>query len=402
MLRKIPKSTEEAWREALIKLEQPTGSFNDVVTLAVPFVSWSLKIVLVTTEEYESLIVDRVKKPHCEVVDNIRRMLFCYEDKTTTYNSGIVLSTWVKGDPLISRTRVTYDYVEFYRASFGTGYGSRQRSSCLDSVNSYRDKRFSGRVHPSPFVYDGDVAQHQYYSIRKQQYCLLQMKLETILHILTNNATFVAEAANPLVTRVTSGMATKRIATTGQSLFAFCNGLHVDSGDCLNSNKMRNLFSPFYETWMEKLLSFKHCSLPTTCGYQHVWKNSKDSELYDVNQHFVMPGLGIAVILKDSICHHFMGGSFAHCTGVCVVKSRSERFVTCRNGDVPFRIFAWGNSVNAKTYKGNVDRQNELSDHRERSRNGQNDDADDVSESHSFILTEPLDPSRKRKLEKRV
>lgn len=84
-----------------------------------------------------------------------------------------------------------------------------------------------------------------------------------------------------------------------------------------------------------------------------------------VIQHFVMPSMGLGVLLNDSVCHHFMGGAFPHCTGVCVLSSREDDHVLCTNADVAFRLFAWGNSANSKTYKGNVGSENTLGNHRD-------------------------------------
>lgn len=339
---------------------------SHVTTLIIPSIHWSLNIAIVSDDTMDSIMNQTLEGYWYEVRNMNFRMLFTHEDKRLASSRGVVISSWTLGDPQVSNTRVSYEYVEQYRCTFGRGYGSRPRSSCLDSVNSYRDKRFSRRVHPSPFINDGDIGSHQYYSSSKQGNCLLQMKLESILHCLTNDATFVAERANPFMVRVTDRLATKLIATTGQTLFAFINGLHVDSCDRINSNLRRILFPLPLESWQERILSFSHVSFPTTCGYQHVWKDNDQREDYEVIHHFVMPGLGIGVLLEDSTCHHFMGGSFSHCTGLCILQSRNDDVVVVNNKEDIFRIFAWGNSVNAKTAYGNLSMHNGLANHRAR------------------------------------
>jgi hypothetical protein len=256
--------------------------------------------------------------------------------------------------------------VEQYQHAFGTGYGSRPRSFCLDSMNSYRDKRLNMRVHPSPFIHEKDIGKHQYFSCDKQKSCLLQIKLEGILHSLTNDATFVAERANPLLVRMTDRLATKLIATSGVSLFSFFNGLHVDTGDKISKGLANTVFPHPRKSWQDKMLSFADVSFPTTCAYQHVWKDSCMKDNYKVTQHFVMPGLGLGMLLDDSICHHFMGGSFSHCTALCVLKSLVDETILCNNNANIFRLFAWGNSVNSKTANGNISRINGLDNHRER------------------------------------
>jgi hypothetical protein len=195
------------------------------------------------------------------------------------------------------------------------------------------------------------------------------MKLEAGLHSLTSDITFMAERMNPYMVGIASGLSTKLIATTGQSLFSFCNGLHADTGDRISDKMKSALFVDVPEEW-KLMLAFKHVSFPTTCGYQHVWKDSNEAKKYLVHHYFMEPGLGLAISLEDSICHHFMGGAFDHCTSVCVLESKNEEeeedgdIVTIRNDDDFFSIFAWGSSANSRTARGNNGRQNSLANHR--------------------------------------
>jgi hypothetical protein len=356
---KLSKMSKHSWDDVMLTL-----SGGSITTLVIPSIHWSLNVVLVTQEIYMALVNGKECNRQYEAKHNGTRMLFCYEQKQVLQSRGISVSTWILGDPQVSRTRVSYEYIKQYQGTFGSGYGSRPRSSCLNSVNSYRGQRFNQRVHPTPFIYDGDIGNHQYFSSRKQQSCLMQMKLESILHNLTNDASFVAERENPLMVRVTSGMATKLIATTGQSLFAFWNGLHVDECDWINDKLKKLLFPSPTEDFQKRVLEFNDFSFPTTCGYQYVWRNEKLCSNFKVRQHFIMLGLGLGVLLDDSICHHFMGGSFSHCTGLCILESVTKDLIYCNNADDLFHLFAWGNSVNGRTAQGNLRQLNALANHR--------------------------------------
>lgn len=370
---KQPMMTTKEWNN-LLKLVIDSEDQSKIMTLVVPSVPWSLNIVLVSKRTFEDMVSDRNKtKLRITVQSQGIGMMFSYEEKHLAVARGITLSSWILGDPQVSATRVHYEYVQQYINTYDTGYGSRIRSTCLDSVNSYRDKRFTKRAHPSPFIRDEDIADHQYFSCEKQRYCLLQMKLESVLHSLATDASSVAERANPFFVRATDRLASKLIATSGKSLFAFFNGLHVDAGDRISKTLKQKIFPDPLEDWQRRILSFRDVSFPTTCGYQHVWKDSKMSQEYDVMQHFVMPGLGVAVILKDSICHHFMGGgAFSHCTGLCLLKSKMDSHVLCNNKKECFYLFAWGNSVNSRTARGNIEKRNSLANHREKTTENRN------------------------------
>jgi hypothetical protein len=334
--------------------------------------SRSLIIVLVSQECLDELYNSFTHRERVLARCGVVQMLFVQEHKSLSQLRGVSISSWVLGDPQVSRTRVTYEYVMQYKSTYGSGYGSRPMSYCLDSVNSYRDKRFNLRVHPSPLIHDSDISKHQYFLSQKQRSCLLQMKLQSILHSLTSDITFVAERINPYMVGITSGLSTKLIATMGQSLYSFCNGLHTDICDQI-SEKMKLVLFPNVNTEeKQKLLSFKHLSFPTTIGYryQYVWKDSDNANKYEVNHHFVMPGIGLAVTLEDSIFHHFMGGAFSHSTSICVLEQKfdddDDNIFSIRNEDNFFSVFAFGSTANTRTARGNSGQQNVLADHRMR------------------------------------
>ena len=129
--------------------------------LVVPAIDWCLQIVVVSQECFDKIYNDRNSEEKHLVKLNDREMLFVQEDMAFTERNGVPVSSWVLGDPQVSRTRVSYEYVNQYRKTYGSGFGSRRRISCLDSVNWYRDKRFNARVHPSPLIHDDDIGKHQ-------------------------------------------------------------------------------------------------------------------------------------------------------------------------------------------------------------------------------------------------
>jgi hypothetical protein len=377
---KFPAMSSRNWTKQVIGLLGNIQSEirKNTTTLLIPAVRWSLNVVVVSKDTFTDMLKSHNNPMQFQQEFSGRQMLFCYEKKSITLSRGVSISTWVLGDPQVIRTRVTYEYVEEFSAAYGSGYGSRPRTCSLDSINSYRDKRFNERPHPTPFVYDGDISKHQYYSDKQQKTCLLQMKLESILHNLANDATFVAERTSPFMTGVTSGLATKLIVTSGQSLFAFWNGLHVDPCDKMNDELKKLLFPCPHEEWIKRLLVFEGASFPTTLGYQHVWKNHSDATKYNVKQHFVKPGLGLGILLLDSICHRFMAGSFSHCTGLCILESLSNNSILCNNNDDIFRLFAWGNTVNNRSAIGNLGRENSLVNHRCRQKNNRGAADEDI------------------------
>jgi hypothetical protein len=351
------------WNEGVLLMMKNADSVLE--SLLVPKVNWSLSICLVPDEVFKVLEENCGHVPQELVHHNQRKYLFAYEKRENVLSHGVPISSWVLGDPQVTSTQVLYPFLPAYKDTYGSGYGSRPRSNCLDSVNSYRDRRFNTRVHPSPFVKDEDIGLHQYYSASKQKSCLLQMKLETILHQLANDATYVAERINPNIVRVTSGLATKLIATTGQSLFSFFNGLHVDACDKITPPLKSSVFPLKVIEEEEKMFTMADCSFPTTCGYQHVWKHSCDMMKYTVIHHFVLPGLGLGISLEDGVCHHFQGGSFSHCTALCILLHNTSDEVLSNNESEMFRIFGWGNSVNARNARGNIGRENMLGQHRD-------------------------------------
>ena len=80
-------------------------------------------------------------------------------------------------------------------------------------------------------------------------------------------------------------------------IFGFANARHVDNADRLTSEQL--------EEWKEiaqaknwksclRVLEQDGCGLPTTCGYQFVFKKEVE---WNVSAYFAMDGLGIGIAL---------------------------------------------------------------------------------------------------------
>lgn len=82
----------------------------------------------------------------------------------------------------------------------------------------------STRQHTDRVIHDGDIEKHQYFSAAKQQSCLLQMKLESILHHFTHDVSRVAERFNPHMMVAVSGLPTRLIVTRHQIIPVWYGG----------------------------------------------------------------------------------------------------------------------------------------------------------------------------------
>jgi len=91
---------------------------------------------------------------------------------------------------------------------------------------------------------------------------------------------------------------------------------------------------------------------PTTCVYQFVHDSVEEEERQDleIEQLFVMSGLGICVRLGSHIGHSFYGHVFKHCTAVGLVKRGGRLFFSLN--DSRFTVFAWGGGGPAKETEG--------------------------------------------------
>ena len=155
-------------------------------------------------------------------------------------------------------------------------------------------------------------------------------------------------------------------------MFAFLNGLHIDSCDIISQERRSTLFPVMDDDpnkWKDIPLEFPQLCYPTTLGYQYVWKHEEDKKRYNVVHHFVMHGLGLAIRLQDSMCHHFMAGAFAHSTGLCYLEENwheDEIPIILNNAADFFHVFAWGSAANTRTDQGNPGGVNASGDHHTR------------------------------------
>lgn len=131
---------------------------------------------------------------------------------------------------------------------------------------------------------------------------------------------------------------------TRSPIFGFANASHVDNADRLWKSQMADWREKAEKAkWLScmKLLDYDGCCLPTTCGYQFVFR---DAVIYDVRAYFAMDGLGLAVALEDGVGHHFMGSLFSHNTCLCVCTRRDNGMVSASNQDNNFLVVGWGTS----------------------------------------------------------
>ena len=97
---------------------------------------------------------------------------------------------------------------------------------------------------------------------------------------------------------------------------------------------------------------FEGVSFPTTCVWQFAFRLDFIQKQFKPHHHFVLDELGLSIEIDDAICHHFMGGAFSHCTGLCVLEN--EREVVVNNANDWFKVFAWGRGGGSKNAKGNI------------------------------------------------
>ena len=133
-------------------------------------------------------------------------------------------------------------------------------------------------------------------------------------------------------------------------IFGFGNVNHVDKADKLFKSQLA-LWIAVAEAkkWKSvvKLLNYRGCGLPTTCGYQFAFREKAS---YKVHAFFGMDGLGLAVALQDSVAHHFMGSLFSHNTCLCFCE-REDGMVTASNSDNSFLLIGWGTSGGSREYE---------------------------------------------------
>jgi hypothetical protein len=227
------------WKEAVLRIK--LVSITDMNVLA--------------KEEGASLVVLEGKQ-----------FLFHYEGVDLNDTKGTLVSCWLR-NPSIRTRKVTYGFVDGFKRCYKKGYGSRNVSHCLDSLNCYRDERLSSRPHPSPFITDDDVQYHQYYNLAGDPWHVLaQPCFERKINQLTSDVKFDAEKANKDTVGLMSELCTKSILTAGGRSFGFVNGSHVDKCDMISFDVKQEIMELDVKESTRKHLSLEGGCLPTTCG----------------------------------------------------------------------------------------------------------------------------------------
>jgi hypothetical protein len=287
---------------------------------------------------------------------------------------GILYSFWAT-DALITQLRLSYEFAKAAIGVYGHGYGSRKRSPMQGMCRfSNLNGRGSSRPHPSPAVAEDEVCLQQYFNEQQKNY-LLQPYMEKKVNQLTHNAALFARKSNKYFMQLVGDTCNKVILTCGYvprctvkssspctvkssmplvqqwchtPMFGFVNGWHVDSCDGLDA-KHKEGWRALAEAkrWrhcvrmIEKLENF---CLPTTCGYQFLFRDEAVKASLRVYAFFSMDGLGLAVLMEDGVGHHFLGASFSHRTSLCVCKRKTDGKLSSCNVNDDFLILGWGST----------------------------------------------------------
>ena len=278
---------------------------------------------------------------------------------------GTLLSYW-KEDDKVTKLRLTYNFAEVCLGVVGKGFGSRPSVPSLGS-NSYFKPHGKGTdaTTSSPAQADSERKQQQYYRSSQHQNQLMHPLLRKFVNELSNNVLDSGRQANPFLMKMVGRICDRQILTLGfvpypigkakmnniiqagcsHPTFGFVNSAHVDSCDRLNKEQV----SEWKETaakqrWKscQKILEQKDFCLPTSCGYQFVFRDEKKKDAVRVNAFFAMEGLGLAMELTHGIFHHFMGSMFSHQTCLPVCKRLSDNNWTASNIDNVMQIVGWG------------------------------------------------------------
>ena len=128
-----------------------------------------------------------------EVVHNGIQYFFGDEHKDLKKTSGILLSAWYAKchDDFPS---LSYDWVTSLHSVYGDGFGSCDQCSCY-GLNAYQSKWSSARPHPTPFVSDDDIAEHQYFN-GEMKVPLPQPIMEKCISDLSDQVTMVSKESN--------------------------------------------------------------------------------------------------------------------------------------------------------------------------------------------------------------
>lgn len=155
----------------------------------------------------------------------------------------------------------------------------------------------------------------------------------------------------PLASRVEDKKFQIKTTKPQLCLFGFCNEPHTDALDDIGG--LRSSIEDRIETASDEyLLNSSLFCMPTTCSYQFVWKGLKESA--EINQYFIMNGLGLGVQLENGITNSFLGSAFSHYTSVAhAVNQNGTVWFSNRREELMF-IFAWGKGGGKKELKYNL------------------------------------------------
>lgn len=108
--------------EYIAKCMEMAGGKGNMVRLLVPSFDWTLNIVVVSEVKMKEICESIRSQKHIRLNTKWRYMLFIRQDKSISLLNGVTVSSWVKGNPQVSATRSTYEYVSQYKATYGSGY----------------------------------------------------------------------------------------------------------------------------------------------------------------------------------------------------------------------------------------------------------------------------------------
>jgi hypothetical protein len=205
---------------------------------------------------------------------------------------------------------------------------------------------------------DVDEIEHQqYFRMTANSYQLCHPGLRRHLNQLASNVLHFGRECNRYLMGMVGDICSRQILTTGNlprpfgsgseiAMYGFVNGTHVDTQDNLTSEQVKSWVGHAEDQgWIHLYdsLSSKDFCLPTTCGYQFVYRDEAAREELNVNAFFAMDGLGLAMRIEHGVAQHFMGGMFSHQTCVPLVQ-RSDGRVSLSNHENNFLIMGWGSS----------------------------------------------------------
>lgn len=280
---------------------------------------------------------------------------------------GVAVSVWGK-DPVLTKFQLTYDFLHLALATYGPeGFGSRG-SVTSGGLNVYCKAPGRGftKAIPSPAQAAEEAHLQQYYR-QTQPNMLCQPTLRAQLNELVTDALHFGRTCNNYLMGMVGYICTRQILTAGHipkkalpsyselfggslsPCYGFWNSSHVDCVDMLSQQQLqewRELAKGKKWHYCQKLLARNDFCLPTTCGYQFLYKGDDTHNQLEVKAMFAMEGLGMAVQLEHGIGHHFMGAWFSHCT--CLPVCESNGLFSVTNHEDNFSIIGWGGTGGRK------------------------------------------------------